>query len=238
MISLFRKIRRSLLDSGKVRRYLIYAIGEIALVMIGILLALQVNNWNEQRKDRIIEKKLLQQYRSELNYNLDVATTLKQDMLDRRKCCQLLLEAIDQKKPYHDSWSACSRVLTTSLASQLSHTVYNSIESKGIDVISDDSLKLSILNLHALNYQRLESRITNLVSNINDYGRPIVRHKMKAVSSGVHVPIDYDELVKDVSLWNILQTLDGNFENIADFLDEIQNEIKEIDQLIIENINS
>lgn len=238
MITLFRKIRRSLLDSGKVRKYLIYAIGEIALVMIGILLALQVNNWNQQRKDKIKEKKLLQEYRSELNYNLEIAMTLKQHMLDRSICCQLLLETIDQEKPYHDSWSTCSYVLTRSMDSQLSHTVYNSIESKGIDVISDDILKLRILNLHALNYQRLEGRISNQVSNINDYGRPIVRHKMKPVSYGVHVPIDYDELVKDVSLWNILKTLNGNFKNIAEFLDEIQNEIKEIDQLIINHINS
>ena len=49
MISFLRKIRKSLIGTGATRKYLIYAIGEIALVMIGILLALQVNNWNEER---------------------------------------------------------------------------------------------------------------------------------------------------------------------------------------------
>ncbi|WP_299112981.1 DUF6090 family protein [uncultured Winogradskyella sp.] len=49
MISIFRKIRRKFF-SNKVSNYLLYAIGEIILVMIGILLALQVNNWNEERK--------------------------------------------------------------------------------------------------------------------------------------------------------------------------------------------
>jgi len=49
MITLFRKIRQHLLTENKFSKYLIYAIGEIALVMIGILLALQVNNWNEER---------------------------------------------------------------------------------------------------------------------------------------------------------------------------------------------
>lgn len=53
MISFFRKIRQTLLGQNKVRRYLVYALGEIALVMIGILLALQVNNWNEERKNNI-----------------------------------------------------------------------------------------------------------------------------------------------------------------------------------------
>ena len=41
------------MEERKIRRYLLYALGEILLVMIGILLALQVNNWNEQRKAKI-----------------------------------------------------------------------------------------------------------------------------------------------------------------------------------------
>ena len=50
MLNFLRKIRRSLLESGSAGKYLLYAIGEIALVVIGILIALQINNWNEQRK--------------------------------------------------------------------------------------------------------------------------------------------------------------------------------------------
>lgn len=50
LITLFRRIREKLIGEGNTRRYLIYAVGEILLVMIGILLALQVNNWNEERK--------------------------------------------------------------------------------------------------------------------------------------------------------------------------------------------
>lgn len=50
MLKIFRKIRQNLLFKNKISSYLLYAIGEISLVMIGILLALQVNNWNEDRK--------------------------------------------------------------------------------------------------------------------------------------------------------------------------------------------
>jgi hypothetical protein len=53
MINFFRKIRRKLADDNKPLKYMRYAIGEIVLVMIGILLALQVNNWNEVRKSKI-----------------------------------------------------------------------------------------------------------------------------------------------------------------------------------------
>jgi len=47
MITLFRNIRQKLIASGSITKYLLYAIGEILLVVIGILTALQVNNWNE-----------------------------------------------------------------------------------------------------------------------------------------------------------------------------------------------
>ncbi len=55
MIKFFRKIRQNLLSEGKTGKYLKYAIGEIILVVIGILIALQINNWNENRKNRITE---------------------------------------------------------------------------------------------------------------------------------------------------------------------------------------
>ena len=50
MLIFFRKIRQKLLAENRLSKYLIYAVGEIFLVVIGILIALQVNNWNEQRK--------------------------------------------------------------------------------------------------------------------------------------------------------------------------------------------
>ncbi|WP_296705944.1 hypothetical protein [Algoriphagus sp.] len=70
MISLFRKIRQKLLSQNRVTRYLVYAIGEIFLVTIGILIALQVNNWNEERKIRIAEQRILQNLRTELVLNI------------------------------------------------------------------------------------------------------------------------------------------------------------------------
>ena len=50
MIKFFRKIRHSFLSEGKTGKYFKYAIGEIVLVVIGILIALEINNWNESRK--------------------------------------------------------------------------------------------------------------------------------------------------------------------------------------------
>jgi hypothetical protein len=55
MIKFFRKIRQKLVAENRFSKYLIYAIGEIVLVVIGILIALSINNWNEDRKNRIAE---------------------------------------------------------------------------------------------------------------------------------------------------------------------------------------
>ena len=66
MIKFFRRIRQQLLDEGKLKRYLIYAIGEILLVMIGILLALQINNWNESIKSLNAQKAYLTEIRNDL----------------------------------------------------------------------------------------------------------------------------------------------------------------------------
>ena len=66
MISFFRNIRKKLADNnppngraGKPIKYMRYAVGEIALVVIGILIALSINNWNEERKISSKEHKML-----------------------------------------------------------------------------------------------------------------------------------------------------------------------------------
>lgn len=71
MIHLFRKIRHKLLSESKFGRYLTYAIGEIILVVIGILIALSINNWNETRKIRSAEQEILQNLKVELLVNQD-----------------------------------------------------------------------------------------------------------------------------------------------------------------------
>ena len=71
MIRFFRKIRQDLLTNNKLSKYLLYAVGEILLVVIGILIALQIDNLNEYRKDREEERELLLQLRSEYQSNLE-----------------------------------------------------------------------------------------------------------------------------------------------------------------------
>ena len=70
MISLFRKIRQKLLEENKIGNYLKYAVGEIFLVVIGILIALAINNWNETRKMKINEQAYLLSLKKDLQEDI------------------------------------------------------------------------------------------------------------------------------------------------------------------------
>jgi hypothetical protein len=77
MIKFFRKIRYNLMEQNKTGKYLKYAIGEIVLVMIGILLALQVSNWNNQSADRKSEKRYLSELILDLQTDSIVISKVK-----------------------------------------------------------------------------------------------------------------------------------------------------------------
>jgi hypothetical protein len=77
MLRFFRRIRQNLVTHNKVGKYLLYAIGEILLVMLGILLALQVNNWNEERIERKKELFYLQALKEEFEANQEELNRVK-----------------------------------------------------------------------------------------------------------------------------------------------------------------
>ena len=77
MIKFFRHIRKSLLMGNKTSKYFKYAVGEIILVVIGILIALQINTWNEQNKEQKIIKSYLKNLVVDLNEDIKMTESLK-----------------------------------------------------------------------------------------------------------------------------------------------------------------
>ncbi len=105
MIKLFRNIRKNLLNQGKTTNYLKYAIGEIVLVVIGILIALSINNWNQNRKNKILEKWILADIHQEFIQNKrQLDTVVFYNRRSFRNCKKLIaLFPIDIKKDNLDS---------------------------------------------------------------------------------------------------------------------------------------
>lgn len=98
MINLFRKIRQKLLQQNRVTRYIAYALGEIFLVTIGILIALQVNTWNEQRKTKIKAYSYLQRLIEDMEITLKDTESYIKGMERILKNSIIVKNALETKK--------------------------------------------------------------------------------------------------------------------------------------------
>ena len=103
MIKFFRKIREQLIMENKNSKYFKYALGEIILVVIGILIALQISNWNENRKQHLYENKMLGEIRTALVND----KAHMEDMLKRLKepesAAIMFIDMIYKKQSFTDS---------------------------------------------------------------------------------------------------------------------------------------
>jgi len=131
---------------NKTGKYLKYAIGEIILVVLGILIALQINNWNEQRKDRKEELVALQDLKMEFESNkidIDSLFEFKARMI---KIWDNYLTTVSNKE-LHDSLRSVNRPSIGFRRFHFSSTTLNSILTSGkIDKIQNDSLKYLLTN--------------------------------------------------------------------------------------------
>jgi hypothetical protein len=105
MLFIFRKLRKSFFLPGKVRTYVAYAIGEIALIMVGILLALQVSEWNQERRDAVEETEILNGlkreftgYHQHLKYSLNNHAKMMSAML-------AILKSMDTGSWFSEDWT-------------------------------------------------------------------------------------------------------------------------------------
>ncbi|WP_047246182.1 DUF6090 family protein [Maribacter thermophilus] len=97
MIKFFRKIRQKLLSENKFSKYLIYAIGEIVLVVLGILIALYINDWNEKQKEEKSEVLILKTLQKDFIENKKIYS----DIVDKQTFvidnCKSLIECLERK---------------------------------------------------------------------------------------------------------------------------------------------
>ena len=149
MIKFFRRIRQRLLSENKFSRYLVYAIGEIILVVIGILIALQINTWNEHKNRSALELKLLESIKESLI--VDLEDTYENVGIHRRGIQNLdkAIKALRGKSEINiDSISA--QLAAGMLPSRFvySTSAFETVKSKGVNIISNDSIRDQIIDLY------------------------------------------------------------------------------------------
>lgn len=158
MLPFFRKIRYRLAANNQFIKYSRYAIGEIALVVVGILIALQVNNWNEDKNIRKIENKLLQELKTDLEETkLDLLTDM-----DKAQFELLVIDSLYQKIQ-NDRANNNPQPIRISMQfiynrSKLvpKNSAYESLQAFGINLITKDHLRKSITDLYELQLVRVD----------------------------------------------------------------------------------
>lgn len=164
MIKFFRTLRKKLIEQNKTGSYVKYAIGEIILVVIGILIALQINNWNEQKKDREVEVNILKEIYDNLNVDL-TNLQLKIDETNSFKIANLkVLEHLENKTPLNDSLHFYYARLNAYGSFRSVNAGYVNLKSKGVDLIQNDSLRSSIPLLYDYEYFHFVEDIVNAIS--------------------------------------------------------------------------
>lgn len=151
MIKFFKKIRQKMLTQNKFSNYLIYAIGEIVLVVIGILIALEINNWNENRKDRLTEAVYLKELSEDFEINLEKSNnTIEKIEEGIPRLTDLLKQsALEQPTISVDSLNKDCTYLSDMPAYFSTDRVYNNLIGSGdFKLITSSELKSAIADYY------------------------------------------------------------------------------------------
>lgn len=164
VIKIFRKIRYQLMEKNKSARYLKYAIGEIILVVVGILIALQINNWNENNKIRVYELTMLQEIR-------DALETDTENLSGRISYLKRILNSFNSLalKKNNPSNSADSllphlrNVAAYGIVFNINSSPYEAIKSGGLDKISNAPIRNELSNLYGFEIPQAASWINEVL---------------------------------------------------------------------------
>jgi hypothetical protein len=157
------------LAEGNTGKYLKYATGEIVLVVIGILIALQINNWNENKKARRTEVKLLNELKADLlKTKEDLLTDIDKSVINQNVTDSIYLKIIR----YRDKNEELELKISTSYLSDNpllypKLSAYKSLQSYGINTINNDSLRKQITEFYELKLNRV-NYVESLIMDLNE----------------------------------------------------------------------
>jgi len=214
MLKIFRNFRRNLLSENKSSKYALYAIGEIFLVVVGILIALQINNWNEEKKLKTEEHLLLTNLSLSFERKL---LELEDKNAGRAKNMQsilILLDIISAKNvsiPDEDIYGYLKELFIWYAVNE-EFSIIDMLYSSGkINTISNDLLKTKLIEwpdkmeemleeqrvLQELVVKELNPLIRSHVSPVNTFNRLRNNENSKANLIYSPFPNDFDGLFSD-----------------------------------------
>jgi hypothetical protein len=254
MIKFFRKIRKKLLNQNNLSKYLLYAVGEIVLVVIGILIALQINNANESRKLEKIEFGYLKR----LLIDLEKDQNLWANAIERKKEQLDAIKRIEDIAYFHqDSILSIMDQIPSALAwvdLNPHQTTFNEMLSTGnLDLIKNDSIKIRLLvlndsyNLETNRIATFKIEYTNsmeafrnhvsfknlaLVTGNTDFLAP---NKMETINNEIRM--DLKSLANDKKFINNLIGLRYNYDYQMKTINDLKIKSEHLIEMIQSEIN-
>jgi Family of unknown function (DUF6090) len=246
MIKFFRHIRKEQMETGKTGKYIKYAIGEIALVVIGILIALSINTWNEQRKMNLQEQEILEGLETEFTINFKRLKKVIQLQQKSNESANKIMTYFNQdvsdipefkfdSLQYHifNGWTFDPRkgLLNSVIASGQINLISN-VELKNqlasfedmVNDLEEEAQAVSLLNAKL-------SSITNEYINVG---------KQNAISYKIFVNegfrSDYNRFFKDIRVYNIINNASSWRYDLLDEETEIMQSINIILELITKEL--
>ena len=207
MPAIFKKIRRKLAEENKVMSYLRYAFGEIILVVIGILIALQVNNWNEQHKSNQRINSVL----AEIHDDLMLDRTVLQDhivvLMGDLTAQKNIIATLEQKRAFTEqTYQDLGRVMLMRRI-ELNNNGYGLLKELGISHIKDPVLRNALVNYYGSETHQL---LNDIEDNQHEFETPwlgYVRKNFKVFVFGKRAVPNDDHQIKNSSYFLMMMKM-------------------------------
>ena len=213
-------------------RYLLYAIGEITLVVIGILIALSINDWNDNRKRQNEEISLLLDVKKNLESML---SDFESDTIYNAHSIVLYEKIeyyISNDLPYSIELDSIFGTLTFWRSPYITATAYNSLQSKGLDLIKNEALKNDIIEVYEVKIKKLT---LDYDDSENDLQRRIVepflvKHVKKLHNQSLRLarPNDFESLKENNEFSNIMSYIIRQRKRGVEIYAEVMNDIESL----------
>ena len=227
-------------DNNRPLKYMRYAIGEIVLVVIGILIALQINTWNEERKLKSKERKSLTALRKDLNQNLNDIDINIISLQKSKKSNETIIYHIENKLAYNDSLDYHFSMLYPFISFTINQTTYETLKQGGMDLISNDSLRNSISNLYSNRFKAYHTfETTYMVNHYLDHIKPMFISEFVTFElySSAH-PKNYDQFILNSENKQILIFTAGFCNTFIGIQSNLKTEVEKIIDMIDKEVNN
>ncbi|MEP7322443.1 MAG: DUF6090 family protein [Saprospiraceae bacterium] len=152
MMKFLRSVRQNVIDNGNLKKYLLYASGEILLVMIGILLALRVNQWNDNRKEQTLEQTYYCKLREDIQQDSLQIDKMILENNDRIHQCNLMIHLLQSGNPdpYDLARAEVGSISKTTFTFKTSTAAFEDLKSSGnLKILRDHAIKDSLIHYYA-----------------------------------------------------------------------------------------